>query len=218
MTSLISITNGGKGDELMWIRDYRERMGLELDDLAKVVNLYRRYEKQTINGVVSDKLIHILEVCDDTVTQPVLADAIAAVCGATREQRDSIVDERYRGTWDPESVCNANVQKALVKVTGVFQDADESLPQDEKHNLLSYCKKRPVVKLDCMGNTIQSYDSISAAAKENGLNEKYVRRRCDGRIRTRDGMFTPDGYTFRYAVAWDNMSRQEKLRDIDAIY
>ena len=87
----------------MWIEAYREREGLERDELARRANKYR-YEKgeDPLCGYISDTLIWILETRRNAITHPVLADAIAAVCGATAEQRDMIVAKHNRGTWEPD--------------------------------------------------------------------------------------------------------------------
>ena len=201
----------------MWIREYRERMGLELDELARVVNLYRGYAGEPVNGYASNALIHLLEVDSATVTHPVLANAIATVCGATQEERDSIVHKSYRGTWTPDDGRKPLVEKAFSRVLGAHSrrpqfEAMQARPKAK----LSYGGRR-VVKLDRMGNTVQSYDSLIAAAKDNGLNDKWVRRRCDYRIHNPEAMFTKNGFTFRYAALWDEMSQAQKLSDIRGI-
>lgn len=203
----------------MWIREYRERIGLELDELARVVNLYRRYAGEPINGFVSNALIHLLEVNEHTVTHPVLANAIATVCGATSEERDSIVHKSNRGTWVPDETRTRFVERALTKVMGAHPEKPPQVkPVQVQPNVNLGYGPRPVVKLDRTGNTIQRYESIGSAARDNGLDQKWVRRRCDHRIRNPEAMFTPSGHTFRYAAIWDQMSQTQKLNDIRGIW
>lgn len=218
MTSSILRMQGGKGDEPnMWIDAYRERMGLSLEELARTVNKYRQFTKQTIFGYVSAKLIYLLEVDDKTVTQPVLADAIAAVCGATREQRNSILAKHnWSNTWacPDDSEMETIIRKAIYFATG-------RMPEVQKHDehiaqkWAASFNKRGVVKLDRMGNTIESYDSVLAAANLNSLSTKWVRNRCRRAIKDRQIMFAK-GFTFRYADDWDSMSQAERLADINA--
>jgi len=204
----------------MWIRDFRERMGLELDELAKAVNMYRRFTKQRINGVVSDVLIHTLEVDDKAITHPVLANAIAVVCGATREERNSIVAEHNRcETWicPADSETEKLIRRAIYTATGRLPEDEPKRNEVSPQKLAAQFKKRPVVKLNRMGNTLESYDSVLDAANLNGLSNKYVRNRCRRTIKDQRFMFAGDrGYTFRYADEWDAMSQAERLADINA--
>ena len=83
----------------MWIEEYRKQNGLELDEFARLVNIAGRRMRPPLEGTVSDTLIHLLEHMKVPRTHPRIADAIAAVCHATQEHRDSIVDPRHKGTW-----------------------------------------------------------------------------------------------------------------------
>lgn len=198
----------------MWIREYRERMGLELDEFARVVNLYRQYDKQRVSGYVSNTLVHLLEADGHAITHPVLANAIATVCGATKAQRDSIIRAERRNTpyEAPDAHAKALVVRALKAVRG---DAITRCNRDDDAQEPFYTA-RQVVKLDRMGNTVETYPTIYQTALDNGLAPSYVRRRCQRRIRQYGNMYTPGGYTFRYADEWDRMSQAEKLADIKA--
>ena len=91
--------------------------GLEPDDLARMVNVAGRKMTPKLEGTVSDTLMYILETSKKPRTHPRIADAIATVCHATPEQRDSIVDERHRGTRgnSKKRTTNASVENARRK-------------------------------------------------------------------------------------------------------
>ena len=83
----------------MWIQDYREREGLELYELQERINIHGKEMNPPLYGMVSTKLIHLLERSKNPITHPHIASAIADVCGATPEQYDEIVAEQYRGYY-----------------------------------------------------------------------------------------------------------------------
>ena len=174
----------------MWIEEYRNREGLELYELAEKVNKYRREYDPFSCGIVSDQLLHILERSRNAVTHPRIANAIAEVCGATPEQRDMIVHKIHRGTWEPTR-------------PGEREKVDVSKPK------IGY---KPVVKVDRYGNIIDRYESLTDAVRYEAHRENSIRDRCKRRI---DQEFTPQTpYTYRYADEWDNMTDEERLRDV----
>ena len=135
----------------MWIEDYRKEHGLELDDFARRVNLAGCKLEPPLEGVVTDMLIHILEISKTPRTHPRIANAIAMACGATPEQRDSIVDERHRGKWHPKP-DDYNLDN--VRVRRVQSEYKFGLP-------------RAVVEIDRRGMIIARYESIKTAAEAN---------------------------------------------------
>jgi len=175
----------------MWIREYREANGMELDDFARAVNAYGRRMVPPLVCTVTDQLIHMLECVSKCVTHPNIADAIAGYCGATPEQRDSIVAPIHRGTW------------SLSRVVLCESDAQ-------------YVQKnfRPVFKISMSGEILAAYDSIAEAARKEKPNEDVIRKRCK-RASTAD--FTREmPYTWRYKSEWLAMSRADQLKDIMA--
>lgn len=176
----------------MWIQDYREANGLELDDFARKVNQYgRRQMTQPLVCTITDELIHLLEI--GAVTHPMIANAIAEYCGATVEQRDMLVNEIHRGEWEP----NTKVQYIQ--------------PRELSFN---NCKSgaKPVVKVDRHGNVIAAYESVVDAARHEDMNEDNIRNRCKHRVKQDITLEFP--FTFRYQDEWLAMSREEQLRDI----
>lgn len=175
----------------MFIEDYRRANGLELDDFARRVNLVGKHMQPPLEGTVSDTLIHILERSKVPRTHPRIADAIATVCGATAEQRDSIVAEHHRGTWTPvrmSDVCGRKVTQG-------------PKPWDE----------RPVVMIDKNGHVLKTYKNITNAAVGAEISTKGIASRCKRMIK---GEFDRLDYTYRYANEWSRMSMEEKLRDL----
>ena len=200
----------------MWIREYREHMGLELFEFARIVNMYRRYAQLQMNGIISDKLIHMLEVDEMAITHPVLANAIATVCGATQEQRNGIVAPYNKCDWICPSDAETKrlIDRAFYMVMRRMPDEEKSDEGTNEGPSLAF-KKRPVLKLDRMGNTLESYNSVQSAAIANKLSTKWVRNRCRKTIKDKRFIFTEDrNYTFRYADEWDEMSQAERLADI----
>lgn len=206
----------------MWLREYRESAKLELDEFARVVNTYRRLAKMPVNGIVSNTLVHILEVDDRTVTHPNLANAIAAVCGATPEQRDSIVAEEYRGTWTPGANDKQLVNKAIWKVTGkipsdmdvsmmVKQTANKQTNYMANHSCIQF---RTIAKVDMYGHIIETYDTVKKASIANNIGEKFIRNRCKRNVKDTPPSGIKPMFTFRYLDEWDKMTREQRLADL----
>jgi hypothetical protein len=213
-TSTLRI-GAGKGDELMWIRDFREKMGLELDDFARVVNAYRVLAGKPINGIVSNTLIHILEVSRHGVTHPVLADAIATVCGATQKQRDGIVARQHRGGWKPDEDSARLVKLAIYRVTGKLPGDelpgdDDEAPRKSRDDY-KFCG---AVKVDFDGHVLATYATLTEAARDNDLSHKYVWNRCQRKRRDGSARGKNPGFTFRYMDEWEAMSPEERIEDL----
>ena len=169
----------------MWIEDYRIAHGLELDDLARKVNTIGREIHYPWYCTVTDTLIHILERSKVPRTHPIIADAIAAACEATQEQRDSIVDEKHRGV-----VVKAKPRGEPVTA----QNGDYS-----------------VVMVDMHGNVLRQYGSARTAAIYGEMCDDSIQRRCNHKIKNE---FDGRDYTYRYAAYWNKLTPVEKLRDL----
>ena len=61
----------------------------------------------------------------------------------------------------------------------------------------NYPDAKPVEKVGKYGRVIKSYDSLKAAARDNGLCADTVRDHCN-RYHKANKFFTKDGYTFRF--------------------
>ena len=61
----------------------------------------------------------------------------------------------------------------------------------------NYPDAKPVEKVGKYGRLIKSYDSLKAAARDNGLCAETVRDHCN-RYHKANKIFTKDGYTFRF--------------------
>lgn len=61
----------------------------------------------------------------------------------------------------------------------------------------NYPDAKPVEKVGKYGRLIKSYDSLKAAARDNGLCTKTVRDHCN-RYHKANKFFTKEGYTFRF--------------------
>ena len=176
----------------MWIEDYREANGLELDDFARRVNIVGKKMTPRLVCTVSDTLIHILERSKNPRTHPRIADAIATTCGATAEQRDSIVDEKWRGTWEPMCITDLTTDNANV----------------EKEYKVGY--EHPVVMVDENAHIVKRYRSLTAAENHTGVSLDMIRGRCRRQVKCE----MIEGYTFRYASEWEDMTMMERLKDI----
>lgn len=63
----------------------------------------------------------------------------------------------------------------------------------------NYPDAKPVEKVGKYGRLIKSYDSLKAAARDNGLCAETVREHCN-RYHKANKLFTKDGYTFRFKI------------------
>lgn len=172
----------------MWIEDYRRREGLELYELARKLNKYRREHYPEQCGTITDSLLYMLERDKNAVTHPLIANVIAEVCGATVEQRDMIVADIHKGTWEPE------------KETPVLRP--KRVPIGAK----------PVVKIDRNRNIVGWFESVADASRRDGHNETVVRNRCKHRANYEFNSLFP--YTYRYEDEWLKMTEEERIEDL----
>lgn len=175
----------------MWIEDYRMANNLELDQMAHRVNLVgRKILEPPLECIVSDTLIHILERSKTPRTHPRIADAIAIACNATQEQRDSIVDERHKGTWVPVLTKDDWRDKPITPRVG---------------------GAREVVRVDAKGRIMNRYKSIEQASKATGMGTKRIYKRCNRKLLNE---FDVCDWTFRYANEWDKMTMTARLKNL----
>lgn len=187
-----------------WIRDFRRSMGLSREGFARAVTYQlggRGGDALTVTGA----LIGILEDRNEAVTHPRLADLIAAACGATRKQRDSIVHKKHRGTWPgvdgPRLLRDTRPRTRYPTVPSTSNNRDRYA-----HN------NKAVVVLDRMGNEVKRFDSGKAAAAFVGVSSATVYSRCAHAAPMEFTNGSP--YTARYIAEWDKLSPSAKAFSI----
>ena len=205
----------------MFIAEYREAHGLDLDVFARAVRRMgaRKRPARPIN--VSDRLVFMLEIMPGAVTHPNIADLLAEACGATAAERDSIVDERYRGDWTPP-------RKPLRLEDFMWEwpfmpPRPEPEPEPEPELMLDLRRRekkhqahnaRAVVAVNRMGEAIARFESVKDAADAANGSEDCVHERCKRHVRME---FKYRGYTWRYLKEWEAMTEEERRRDVGRV-
>ena len=166
---------------------------------------------------VSPALIGILEDQNRAITHPQLANQIAEICGATAEQRDSIVHKKHAGTWVP-SGKKADFGK-LLRIRQL-QPRDEK-PKGEVLDLPRRpavqfgSNRRAVVVLNRDGKVLARYASIAAAGMKEDKNISCVAMRCARKVGQE---WKHNDKTFRYADEWDAMNEAQRRADMAGRY
>lgn len=188
----------------MWIRDYRRRYGLAREALGRLAKC-------------SGELIYILE-CGG-VTHPGIADRIASVCGAGRDERNSITAEehqrrgyrqmpKYRARGERAEkayflrLAQKQKEEELARQTRAQAEQPAGQPTKEE--------AREVCAIDRHGHIVSRYDDCAAASREYGMRESSIRGRCEYKV-TKADEFAIHGVTFRYAAEWDELDEDERL-------
>ena len=221
----------------MWIKEYRDREGLELWQLQQRVNDFARNMFNPIKACISGELIHMLEVDENAVTHPRIANVIATICNASTYQRDMIVHKKHRGLWNGPTDEDMELADSIRKKWDIIDDENGdkkkrdikdymAVMQDEQEKKKRRKPKsnaRAVVKLDRYGNIHARYQSIGQACEAEGVNKGVIQTRCYRRIRKEFGVNEYDRhhgklpameYTYRFANEWDSMSTGQKMLDI----
>lgn len=185
----------------MWIEDFREEHGLERDEFARRVRILGARKRRDRPIGCSETLVYILERRKNAITHPAIANLIAEACGATAEQRDSIVAKKYRGEWSGDGVAKALFLQRRPK------------PSAPKPRLLgpNPVNGREIVMIDIGGNVIGRYGSIGQAALNNSVSYGYVEERVHRRIRLE---FRPRDISFRFADEWDGLDEFDRRLDL----
>lgn len=190
----------------MWIQEFREKNELSVHQFGNLVR--RRCERAKLAGRISDGLIENLEGIRGYVTHPRFANVIAEVCGATAEQRDSIVAEPRRGKWKPGrrgaaaeaelERARANPWRTLPAVKPTQPAKEKSLPvEDPDAERQGGAPKKPVLQIDRSGKVLARFDSLKDAAKATGLSTPAIAERCLRRLKGNE--FKRYGFTFRWS-------------------
>lgn len=187
----------------MWITDFRQQFGLELETLGYYIRQEGRKRNPPLR--VSDELLYKLEHLQGFRTVPALANLIAEVCGATAKQRDALVLEQYRGQWKPKKGAKAG--NAMAALAPPLQKPREG----KKGPTAAEARRKPVVCVDRLGDVIKRYDSIENAAAMTGLSREAISDRVNRRITANEYQLC--GLTFRFAEEWDAMDAGARKRD-----
>lgn len=196
----------------MWLTDYRAQYRLTLEQLGSMIRRVGRRKDPAL--WVSDLLIYRLETDPKFRTVPKLADLIAEVCGATAQQRDAMVLERYRGGWKPPR------RRKAVKPVPYEKPNAAAPPKGPRCSAkgLTHGPNNPfpgaraVVKIDRKGEVVARYASCNRAALQNSLREDQISSRCHRKGKSDEFRLT--GFTFRFAEEWDGMTAEEQRADI----
>ena len=181
----------------MWIREYRERCGLDLDEFGAMVRRRGARKRKPVN--CSNGLIALLESDPNAVTHPHIADLLAEACGATRSQRDMIVAECHRSGGRAAAARMGSPWRTEAAVTA--------------HKRRKMRPGRAIVKIDREGRILARYISYYHAASEAKISKWFIYSRCNGLLRRE---FT-DVLTasYRFADEWEQLTpeqRQERMR------
>lgn len=209
----------------MWIRDYRRKYGLNREGLGRLAKC-------------SGELIYILE-CGG-ITHPGIADRIASVCGAGKNERNSIIDEahwgrsyrqipKYRARGERAEkayrlrLAREQKEKELAgqmraqagqptgrEAAGRLAASTSAVPPRSCDAPTGVGQPTPIVAIDRHGHIVSRYDDCAAASREYGMRESSIRGRCEHRVKKADE-FAIHGVTFRFAAEWDELDEDERL-------
>ena len=179
-----------------WLKEFRlnyikknDVVGISREELARMVQR---------KGVgCSAVLIGIIE--GGGITHPNIADKIAAVAGASKTQRDSMVNEVHRG--------KGNYKPPKMKP----QQPGHIRPMAPGYVGVN---ARPVVMLDRNAVIIGKYASEREAALAAQCSVSVVGSRCNRKVPGRNNEFSACGYTFRWLNEWEGMSVEERIEDM----
>ena len=174
----------------MWLTQYRERQGLTLHELGRIIR--QAGARHDPPKWVSDTLLERLEGERGFRTVPGLANLIAEVCGATAKQRDRLTLKKYRGQWTP-------TDRPVNLYRPTPAPASKNAP-------------RETLAIDRVGNIVARFKSTGEAAMRCGIAQTSVCDRCNRRYTVKEFRLT--GFTFRYADQWEAMTPEERIADL----
>lgn len=185
----------------MWIRDYRRKYGLNREGLGRLAKC-------------SGELIYILE-CGG-ITHPGIADRIASVCGAGKNERNSIIDEAHWGRsyrQIPKYRTRGERAEKAYRLRLAREQKEKELAGQMRAQAgqpTGVGQPTPIVAIDRNGHIVSRYDDCAAASREYGMRESSIRGRCEHRVKKADE-FAIHGVTFRFAAEWDELDEDERL-------
>ena len=193
----------------MWIEEFRIKYNLERDEFARRVRVLgaRRRPERPIG--CSEALVYLLERSGRPLTHPTIADLLADACGATPEQRDSIVHKKWRGEYKGDGV--PKILKGFEWTLGKRLSPPPG-PRDQAVWRHGVAGRREVAKIDRNGFVLERYPSLTYATAACGHSMNAIGERTRKRVRDE---FAPYGYSFRYTEEWDAKSPAERLKDLE---
>ena len=194
----------------MWIEEFREQHGLDLEEFARRVRILGARKRKSRPIDCSDNLIYILERHKGAVTHPNIANVIAEACGATARQRDMIVAARHRGTW----AGNGRAMALLVDVRVGMPAKPKNTATGIKLTGPKIPNGKDIVKIDRNGKILAKYSSLGQAALNNNQSMSMVEQRVNRKTKNEFGMF---GFSYRRAEEWENLSDYERRIDIEKV-
>lgn len=194
----------------MWLTDYRAQYGLTLEQLGSMIRRAGRRKDPEL--WCSDLLLYRLETDPKFRTVPKLADLIAEVCGATAQQRDELVLERYRGKWKPPRRRKQVKAAPYEKPKAVEPPKKTRCPAEFVPQKPALKVAHEVVRLNRDGQELGRYASVSRASLNSLATSDQIISRCARRYTLDE--FKAFGYTFRYAEEWDCMTEDERRKDL----
>ena len=193
----------------MWIEDFRTKYGLERDEFARRVRVLGARKRPERPIGCTEALVYMLERSSRPITHPNIADLLAEACGATAEQRDSIVAKKWRGEWKGDGIprclkgCEWTMGKAKEAAPG---------PRDQPYWRRGVAGRRSIVKIDANGNVLERYVSLTQATALCGQSMNSIGERARKCVRNE---FIPGGHSFRFAEEWDKMTPEERRKDLE---
>lgn len=184
-----------------WIRAYRESVGLTEAEFAAGLRAMQKRRKAV--GLISVALVRELEWRKDAVTHPHFANVIAEACGASADQRDMIVPEKYRGRWKPPKK-----PQLLTEYRHPWKATPAVLPKRPPTN-----QPTAVVAVDRDGRVVARYASIMDVERAWPITNTTVANRCHRGAMCDE--FEKCGVTFRFADDWARMTPQERAREME---
>lgn len=179
-----------------WIAQFRAKNGYPLEVLGREIRRLGSRRRPGWPMRCSDVLLEKLENTPKAVTHPNIANLIAEALGATAAQRDAIVAPKHRGTWKPRGKAVLPPYMPVVVPRG-----------RPKTNAVAYA----VVCVDKFGHELERFPSITQAAIAYDQANDFVIKRCNRRVKNE---FKFKAYTFRYQREWDQMTAEQRQRDL----
>jgi hypothetical protein len=203
-----------------WIKKWRlnyvdkyGRKGLSQEDFARMVRKQKVYcaregsKRKKLRTVgCSEVLIEILE--HGGITHPNIAEAIATVCGATEEQKYSIMHEKHWSGYVDSIRPQLWGEMTLIKT----KKKKEKPKKDDPNYVDGKCKA--VVQLDRAGNVEKRFAMMSEAAKENDVALSTVSLRCNHQIGDTTDEYCTCGRTWRFEDEWNALSEEQRKEEL----
>ena len=202
-----------------WIKQFRTqyqrrdgRKGISQEELAKMVRKCKVYciregsKRKKLRTVgCSEALIEILE--HGGITHPNIAEAIATVCGATEDQKNSIIHEKHRNGYK-----DMVIPQPWGEMTLKPKPKQEKPKKEDPNWIDSKCKA--VVKLNRDGEVEKRFDSMSEAAKDASIALSSVSLRCNHQIGDETDEYSTRGCTWRFESEWNALTEEQKKNEI----